>query len=227
MRSSLSRALLMFVCLMFPLTARADLVFSVTLSTSEEPTLAGPSISGCVPETAPECARPEPFGEAQFVFDGTNMTMLATIFNIDITGAQTPDDTNDNLTAAHVHVKPLATAATGPVRWGFFGMPDNDIDPNDLVVTPFASGVGGVFTSVWNTSEGQPRNAGNPSADPIDLMESLPSIIAGLAYLNFHTVQNPGGEIRGDLLLVSEPGTLALLLLAIGLMFIRRVRSQR
>ncbi|MEO8936088.1 MAG: CHRD domain-containing protein [Burkholderiaceae bacterium] len=34
---------------------------------------------------------------------------------------------------------------------------------------------------------------------------------AGQSYLNIHTVSNPGGEIRGQLLVVPEPETLALL----------------
>jgi hypothetical protein len=37
---------------------------------------------------------------------------------------------------------------------GFFGAPDNDNNPDDLLVTPFATDVGGKFTSVWNLNEG-------------------------------------------------------------------------
>jgi hypothetical protein len=46
------------------------------------------------------------FGTASFVIDDSVpfLTMTVTIFNIDITGSQTPNDLNDNLVNAHIHV---------------------------------------------------------------------------------------------------------------------------
>jgi hypothetical protein len=129
------------------------------------------------------------------------LSFTATIFNIDITGAQTPD-TFDNLVAAHIHVgAPLGSNAL--VRWGFFGSPDNDTNPDNLVVTPFASGVGGTFSSIWNLPEGN---------DGTTLTDNLPGILAGLAYINFHTVQFGGGEIRGQIPGVPDLGSTAALL---------------
>jgi hypothetical protein len=124
----------------------------------------------------------------------TELSFIATIFNIDITGTQTPD-TNDNLLNAHIHVG-APPGANAPVRWGFFGAPDNDTNPDNLVVTPFASGVGGTFSSIWNLPEG---NAGTT------LATNLPGILAGQSYINFHTVQFTGGEIRGQI--IPEPST--------------------
>jgi hypothetical protein len=126
--------------------------------------------------------------------------MIATINNIDVTGTQTPD-TNDNLVAAHIHVG-AAAGMNAQVRWGFFGTPDNDVNPDNLVVTPFATGVGGTFSSTWDLPEG---NAGTT------LATNLPDIFNGRSYLNFHTVQFGGGEIRGQILYVPEPSTLVLL----------------
>lgn len=146
--------------------------------------------------------RPQSFGSAEFVLNDaqTQLSMMATIFNIDVTGTQTPD-TNDNLVAAHIHVgAPIGMNA--PVRWGFFGSPDNDTNPDSLIVTPFATGVGGTFTSIWDLPEG---NAGTT------LATNLPSILAGQSYINFHTVQFAGGEIRGQILYIPEPSTLVLL----------------
>ena len=67
-----------------------------------------------------------------------------------------------------------------PVVLGFFGAPDNDNNPDDLLVAPFATDVGGKFTSVWNLNEG---NSGTT------LTAQIPNLLAGLSYINFHTVQ--------------------------------------
>jgi hypothetical protein len=135
--------------------------------------------------------RPLSFGTATFLLNDaqTQMSFTATIFDIDVTGTQTPD-TFDNLVNAHIHVG-APPGVNGPVRWGFFGAPDNDTNPKQLVVTPFASGVGGTFSSIWDLPEG---NAGTT------LTGNLPGILAGLSYINFHTTQFGGGEIRGQIL---------------------------
>lgn len=146
--------------------------------------------------------RPLSFGNASFTLsaDLSQLTMTVTVTNIDITGSQTPGDSNDNLVAAHIHAG--ATAVPGMnagVVWGFFGAPDNDINPDDLVMTPFASGVGGTFTSIWQAAEGNNTT----------LTAQINNIRNGLSYINFHTTQFGGGEIRGAL--VPEPSTIAFL----------------
>jgi len=128
------------------------------------------------------------------------MTFTATIFNIDVTGSQTAD-TNDNLVAAHIHAGPNVPPANNPVVWGFFGAPFNDNAPNDFVSTPFATGVGGTFSGKWDFNEGNNTT----------LLLQLPNIFAGRAYINFHTMQFPGGEIRGAIAAVPEPASLLLL----------------
>lgn len=151
-------------------------------------------------------ARPTSFGTATFMLDQSTlgspfMTFTATIFNIDFTGSQTAD-TNDNLTNAHIHASPTVTPTTNAgVVWGFQGAPLNDNAPNDVVFTPFASGVGGTISGKWDTNEGNGTT----------LTAQIPNIITTHSYINFHTQQFGGGEIRGFLIVAPEPSSLALL----------------
>lgn len=176
--------------------AHAAIIFTATMTNAQE---VPPVVA---PTTAAGSPRPASFGTATFTLNDaqTALTMAATIFNIDVTGTQTADP-NDNLTAAHIHA-PAPPGVNAPVVWGFFGLPDNDNNPDNLVVTPFGGGVGGTLTSVWNAPEG---NGGTT------LAAQIPNLLAGLAYVNFHTVQFPGGEIRGQISPVPEPSTLLLL----------------
>jgi hypothetical protein len=144
--------------------------------------------------------RPVSFGTATFVLNDTQtaMTMTATVFNIDFTGSQTVD-TNDNLTNAHIHASATVTPTTNAgVVWGFIGTPFNDNNPNDQVFTPFTDGtVGGSVSGKWDAPEGQGTT----------LAAQLTNILNGRAYINFHTNQFGGGEIRGALVVVPEPAT--------------------
>jgi hypothetical protein len=105
----------------------------------------------------------------------------------------------------------VTPTTNAPVVWGFFGTPFNDTSPNDSVMAPFINGVGGTFSGKWDLSEG---NATTFAAQ-------LANILSGHAYINFHTTQFPGGEIRGNIIsavtLVPEPQTYLLLLGGLGL----------
>jgi len=74
------------------------------------------------------------------------------------------------------------------VVWGFFGAPLNDTTPNDVVNTPFGAGVGGTISGKWDAPEGNATT----------LAAQLSNILAGRAYINFHTTQFGGGEVRGN-----------------------------
>jgi hypothetical protein len=180
--------------------AQAVTVFTANLTNDQEP-------GGIVPTLVGGAPRPVSFGSATFVLNDaqTAMTFSATVFNIDFTGNQTAD-INDNLTAAHIHAAAAAGAATFPVVWGFFGSPLNDINPNDVVVAPFVNGVGGTISGKWDAPEG---NNGTT------LAAQLPNIFAGRSYINFHTTQFGGGEVRG-VLAIPEPETYALMLAGLG-----------
>lgn len=142
------------------------------------------------PTTTGGARRPASFGTATFNMDAaqTQMTFTATINNLDFTGSQSAD-TNDNLVAAHIHAGPTVTpAVNGPVVWGFFGSPFNDNNPNDIVNTPFVSGVGGTISGKWDPPEGNNTT----------FAAQLANLKEGRAYINFHTTQFGGGEIRGN-----------------------------
>ena len=142
------------------------------------------------PTTTSGARRPASFGTATFNMNAgqTQMTFTATINNIDLTGAQT-FDTNDNLAAAHIHAGPsVAPGVNGPVVWGFFGSPLNDTNPPDAVATPFSSGVGATFSGKWDPPEGNGTT----------FAAQLTNLKTGHAYINFHTTQFGGGEIRGN-----------------------------
>ena len=119
--------------------------------------------------------------------EGTALRFIVTVTGLDFTGTQTTDP-SDDLLAAHIHA-PAPRGTNASVRFGFFGQPFNDTNPNDVVVTPFASGVGGTIFSKWDRDEGNNTT----------LTAQLPNILAGLSYINFHTRRLPGGEIRGQI----------------------------
>jgi len=200
-----------------PGVARADtLLFANLTNAAENPPV--------VPTTSTGAPRPASFGTANFVLNDamTAMTFTATINNIDVTGTQTAD-INDNLTAAHIHaaLSVLPTQNVGVV-WGFFGQPFNDNNPNDAVVTPSAT-VGGTFSGKWDLVEGNNTT----------LALQLPNILSGNSYINFHTTQFGGGEIRGQILVQTpvptpEPsGFLLLFAGTAGLLGAFRRRIQR
>lgn len=159
--------------------------FVVNLTNAQENPPVNPTTSG-------GARRPASFGTATFSLNSaeTAMTFTATVNNIDFTGTQTPGDANDNLTAAHIHAGAAVTPTTnGPVVWGFFGAPFNDNNPNDQVVTPFTGGaVGGTISGKWDAPEGNNTT----------LAAQLTNLKEGRAYINFHTTQFGGGEVRGQ-----------------------------
>jgi uncharacterized protein (TIGR03118 family) len=158
--------------------------YTVSLTNDQEVPPTVPTASGGGP-------RPASFGTATFQFNSaqTSMTFTATINNIDVGNTQTPADTNDNLIAAHIHAgASVVPGVNGPVVWGFFGNPFNDNNPNDNVVSPFSTGVGGTFSGKWDAPEGNGTT----------LAAQLTNLTTGHAYINFHTTQFTGGEIRGN-----------------------------
>jgi len=186
-------------------SATAVTILTATLLNGAENPPTNPTTAAGVPRLS--------FGNAMFVIDDamTSMTFAASVFGLDVTGSQTAD-VNDNLVAAHIHASATVTPTTnGPVVWGFFGAPFNDNSPNDFVMAPFVNGVGGTFSGKWDLTEGNNTT----------FAAQLANILAGRAYINFHTTQFGGGEIRGNITAaataVPEPESLFLLIAGLGL----------
>jgi hypothetical protein len=165
-----------------------------------------------VPTSSNGGPRPVSYGVAIFEINDaqTQMTMWSTIHNIDF-GGQTPNELNDNLSAAHIHASdaanPLPPPGTRGVVWGFLGAPDHDNNPDDVVVSQFANKAGAFVTSKWDLPEGNGGLAGN-----------IPRILTERSYLNYHTSQFGGGEIRGTLEIIPEPASALLLLSGLAIM---------
>ena len=104
------------------------------------------------------------------------------------------------VTGAHLHAAPAG--ANGGVVFGFIN-PDSDLD-GDLETSALPGG--GAIASVWDGNEGNATTL----ADQLDALKS-----DGI-YINIHTADNPGGAIRGQLILIPEPASIGLM--AIGLL---------
>src|SRR5688572_5815824 len=161
MKQRLAALIAVVAFLSFPNTGRADTIFFANLTNAQENPPAVPTLDGV------STLRPASFGSASFVLNDamTQLTFSISVSNIDFGRVpslgtpvvnpptanplpQTANILNDDLLVAHFHRGPVGT--NGPVIFGFIGTPFNDNNPNDVVVTPFASGVGGTVTGRWN-----------------------------------------------------------------------------
>jgi hypothetical protein len=134
----------------------------------------------------------------------TRLEMSIQLFGLDLDGNQTPDD-NDNVTRMHIHVAPFGV--NGGIVFGLIA-PDNDVN-GDLLIDPVA----GTLFSAWDLTEGNATT----------LADQLPNLFNEGLYLNVHTPAFPGGEIRGQITRVVEPGTAVLL--GMGLLMLARRRE--
>ena len=103
-----------------------------------------------------------------------------------------------NATAGHLHIAPAATPLTG-----------NGPNPYPLDTLPS-----------WNPASA----SGLVNGTVTILAADVPALLAGRFYMNVHTTANPGGEIRGNLVVVPEPSALLFGAASLGLLALRRRR---
>ena len=112
-----------------------------------------------------------------------------------------------NMSAGHIH---------GPAPIG-----SNTNVVYDLIALGILSGTtSGTFTGNLNL-------IANPNATYSSIPPQIADLNAGLWYLNIHNSSFPGGEIRGQILLVPEPSAFALVAIGAGSLFFRLRRKNQ
>lgn len=132
--------------------------------------------------------------------------------NYGLTGGPVPGDANPNDDATRMHIHRAAAGVNGTIVFGMF---DTGVallnDVNDLLVD-----IPGLhITGAWDLAEGNATTLG----------AELANLLAGRLYLNVHTADHAPGEIRGQILRVPEPGSLALL--GLGVLGLLGARASR
>jgi hypothetical protein len=102
-----------------------------------------------------------------------------------------------NASAAHIHGPAL------PLNQG--GLPAG-------VLYTLGGGAGSVIPlgSTAGTISGTVNLVANPNGTAFSIADQINQLNGGLWYVNIHDATFPGGEIRGQILLVPEPATWAL-----------------
>ena len=193
MKRSLAIKLLAFTMLAAASPARADFLFQATLTHDQEVITPG------IPNEGSS-------GIATFLLNDarTTLTYDVRLFGLDLRGVSAtgvPGQTipgepvgsparNDNLTRLHIHRQFLGV--NGNIVFGMIDAnPNQRNDADDLVID-----IPGLHvTGVWDLNEGS-RQPGQQTT----LAAELGNLFADGLYINVHTEDHGGGEIRGQIL---------------------------
>jgi CHRD domain/PEP-CTERM motif len=140
-------------------------------------------------------------GQALVTLDPTAQTLQLNIVFSGLTS---------NTVAAHIHCclpNPFQTGVNVGVATTVPAFPGFPIEPNGVMAFNYSSAVfdltqAGSYNPAFVTLQG-----GLSQAEA----SFIAGVLTGRVYLNVHTVNNPGGEIRGFLFATPEPASLLLL----------------
>jgi len=171
--------------LVAPATHATPIHFAVTLIGANE-----------VPPVSPAGT-----GQALVTLDPTAQTLQLNIVFSGLTS---------NTVAAHIHcclTNPFQTGVNVGVATTVPAFPGFPIEPNGVTSFNYSSAVfdltqAGSYNPAFVTLQG-----GLSQAEA----SFIAGVLTGRVYLNVHTVNNPGGEIRGFLFATPEPASLLLL----------------
>ena len=142
------------------------------------------------------------------------------------------------LNGANERPTPVVTGATGSAAltvddvsgvWSLVGSYTGLTTPSSLAHIHGAADVNGSAPPILNlvhssAASGTISGASNPPTLPVYTAAQITDLRNGLHYVNVHSTQNPGGEIRGQLVQIPEPASFAFGLL--GVLLILRRRSE-
>ena len=120
----------------------------------------------------------------------TELSYLIELLGFDLGGFTVTTD--DDLTGAHIHDGDFGT--NGPIVFSIFNLP-HDVDDVVINATPTLITMSGVWDAADELTGAEP------------LASQLADLLNGGLYMNIHTNQFPGGDIRGQ---IPEPGSLLL-----------------
>lgn len=129
-------------------------------------------------EVTPPAGNPTATGVANLVLEDRVLTVT-----VDVTG-----QTTSNITMAHIHGPAATTANAGIVL---------DFVPSMTAVINAGTRTGRIISASFDLDVLTVSATGVLRVDPDVLIGMLNT---GQAYVNVHTVTNPGGEIRGQIL---------------------------
>lgn len=128
----------------------------------------------------------------------------------------------DPLDATGLHFHVGSRDVNGPIIFGLFN-PDHDFNDNTVYFNQGADGW--LIRGQWDPGEGNPAQPfGNVEAAAAALLATENGDDTPF-YVNAHTVRNPRGEIRGQLVAVPEAATLGLF--GAGLSFLLATRRRK